>query len=98
MVVSFFGLFLVLGVVAAVVFYFIAGATGLPGIHFGSVSLNCPHCGHETAAHIETCQFCGKSFREEAAGDPPAPRESGTRNSGNSHPPPAQSHETTPRS
>ena len=89
---SFFGLFLVLGVVAAVVFYFIAGATGLPGIHFGSVSLNCPHCGHETAANLETCQFCGKSFREEATGHPPAPQNPRNGN------PPAPTHETTPHS
>lgn len=41
--------------------------SSLPGLNWGSVPLNCPHCGAETPARDGECRFCRRSFRDESA-------------------------------
>jgi len=66
---GFVELLLVLVIIAVVMVMMIGKAIDLPGIHVGAVPLNCPHCGRETPSDRETCQFCGRSFRDAAAGN-----------------------------
>jgi len=43
----------------------------LPELGWGSVMLDCPHCGRQTPAQLPECQHCGRSFREEIAEERP---------------------------
>ena len=47
--------------------------SSLPGLGWGSVTLDCPHCGRPTPSHLAECKHCGRSFREEIAEDRPRP-------------------------
>jgi hypothetical protein len=53
---------------AALLFVLIGVACGsLPDLGWGSVMLDCPHCGRQTPSQLPECRHCGRSFREEAA-------------------------------
>lgn len=56
-------LLLILAGAVALVFLF-ANTYDLPNVQVGKVMLDCPHCGRETSSHRETCEHCGKSFRD----------------------------------
>jgi hypothetical protein len=58
----------------ALLFILIGVACGsLPGLGWGSVMLECPHCGRQTPSQLPECKHCRRSFREEVAeARPPA--------------------------
>lgn len=55
-------LLIVVGLVVILLIF--ANTADLPSVNLGTVMLDCPHCGRETPSHLETCQQCGKSFRD----------------------------------
>ena len=56
-------------VLAGFVFILVGVACGsLPGLGWGSVMLECPHCGQHTPSQLPECKHCRRSFREEVAG------------------------------
>ncbi len=59
---------------AALLFILIGMACGsLPGLGWGSVMLDCPHCGRQTPSPLPECKHCRRSFRDEAvAAQPPS--------------------------
>jgi len=61
-------------ILAAFVFILVGVACGsLPGLGWGSVTLECPHCGRQTPSQLPECKHCRRSFREEVAGIRPQP-------------------------
>ncbi len=54
--------------VGGLLFILIGVACGsLPGLGWGSVMLECPHCGRQTPSQLPDCKHCGRSFRDEVA-------------------------------
>ena len=59
---------------AGFVFILVGVACGsLPELGWGSVTLECPHCGRQTPSQLPECKYCRRSFREEVAPSPPRP-------------------------
>ncbi|MGE5193555.1 MAG: hypothetical protein ACM3U2_13760 [Deltaproteobacteria bacterium] len=57
---------------AGLLFILIGVACGsLPGLGWGSVMLECPHCGRQTPSQLPECKHCRRSFREEVSEDQP---------------------------
>lgn len=64
MLFGFFGFMILLAIAIAIMILIFANTVDQPSVNVGTVMLDCPHCGRETPSHLETCQLCGKSFRE----------------------------------
>lgn len=56
------------GVFLLAILYIALGliCAGIPGLGFGVVMLECPHCGNQTPSNRQECKHCGRSFRDPA--------------------------------
>jgi len=61
------------GLIVAALLFIVFGVafSSLPGLGWGSVMLECPHCGRQTPSQLPNCRHCHRSFREEVAEDQP---------------------------